>query len=79
MVGFIYYITAGSSWKFHQLAAGQLRQGGWNGTEKAGGTARPLLTKSHLPGHSPPAGKAGRHSGQCHTLGISTPLPLPPV
>jgi hypothetical protein len=55
--------SSDSSWKFHQLAAGQLRQGGWNGTEKAGGTARPLLTKSHLPGHSPPAGKAGRRVG----------------
>jgi hypothetical protein len=30
---------------------------------KAGGTARPSCTKSHLQGHSPPASQAGRHVG----------------
>jgi hypothetical protein len=30
------------------------------GIVKAGGTARPSRTKSHLPGHSPPASQAGR-------------------
>jgi hypothetical protein len=32
-------------------------------TEKAGGTARPSHTKSHLPVHSPPASQAGRRVG----------------
>jgi hypothetical protein len=34
---------------------GSSYQGNRQGTEKAGGTARPSHTKSHLPGHSPPA------------------------
>jgi hypothetical protein len=32
-------------------------------TDKAGVTARPSYTKSHLPDHSPPANQAGRHIG----------------
>jgi hypothetical protein len=32
-------------------------------TEKAGGTARPSHTKSHLQGPSPPASQAGRRVG----------------
>jgi hypothetical protein len=38
-------------------------QGNRYGTEKAGGTARPSRTKSHLPGHAPPASQAGRRVG----------------
>jgi hypothetical protein len=34
---------------------GSSSQGNRYGTEKAAGTARPSRTKSHLPGHSPPA------------------------
>ncbi len=33
------------------------------GTEKAGVVARLSRTKSHLPGHPPPASKAGRRVG----------------
>ncbi len=56
------HLLFNSSWKFHQLAAGQL-QGNRYGKEKVGDTARPPRTKSHLPGHSPPASKAGRRVG----------------
>ncbi len=52
------------SWKFHQDAAGQLLPGQPRYCmEKAGGTARPSRTKSHLPGHSPPASQAGSRVG----------------
>ncbi len=37
------------SWNFHQLAAGQLLSGQPVRYGKAGGTARPSPTKSHLP------------------------------
>jgi hypothetical protein len=55
--------TLTSSWNFSRLAAGLLGsfcQGNRYGTDKAGGTARPSRTKSHLPGHSPSASQAGR-------------------
>ncbi len=43
---------------------GSYCQGNRYGTEKAGGTARPSRTKSHVPGHhSPPASQAGRRVG----------------
>jgi hypothetical protein len=61
IVVYIYNITAAG--KFHQLVDGQLLSGQLYGTEKAGGTARPSLTKSHLPGQ--PVGRAavlGLHS-----------------
>ncbi len=35
----------------------------WCVTEKAGGTARPTRTQSHLPGHFPPASQPGRRVG----------------
>jgi hypothetical protein len=38
-------------------------QGNRYGMEKAGGTASPAHTKSHLPGHSPPASQTGRRVG----------------
>ncbi len=44
------HLLYNSSWKFHQLAAGQLLSGQQVRTEKAGGTARPSRTKSLLPG-----------------------------
>ncbi len=47
---FTYYIH-NSSWKFHQLAAGQLLSGQPERYGKAGGTACPSQYKSHLPGH----------------------------
>jgi hypothetical protein len=46
-----------------QLAAGSFCQGNRYGMEKKDGTARPSRTKSHLPGHSPPARQAGRRDG----------------
>jgi len=58
---FIYYITTAENSISSQL--GSSCQGGWYGTVKAGGTARSLHKKSHMPGHSPPAGKAGRRVG----------------
>ncbi len=48
-----------SSWKFHQLAAGQLLPGQTEEAVKAGGTDHPSQYKSHLPGHSTPT-KLGR-------------------
>ncbi len=56
-VHLLYNYIYNSSWKFFQLAARQLL-GNSYGTGKAGGTAHPSLTKSHLPGHSPPASQA---------------------
>jgi hypothetical protein len=38
-------------------------QGKWYSMEKAGGTARPSRSKSHLAGHSPPASHAGPRVG----------------
>ncbi len=50
-----------SSCKFHHHAQlGSSCQGNRYFTEKAGSTARPSRTKSHLPGHFPPASQAGR-------------------
>ncbi len=57
------HLLNNSSWKFHQLADGQLPSGQplhVYGAEKAGSTARLSHTKSHLPGHSTPASQAGR-------------------
>jgi hypothetical protein len=51
------------SWNFHQFVAGRSWQGNRYGTEKADSTARPSRTKSHLPGHSPPASQAVRRVG----------------
>jgi hypothetical protein len=52
-------IQNNSSLKFHQLAAGQLLSGQpVYGTEKAGGTVRLSGSKSHMPGHTPPASQA---------------------
>jgi hypothetical protein len=48
-------ILYNSSLKFHQLAAGQLLSGQPVRYRKAGGTARPSHSKSHLPDHSPQA------------------------
>jgi hypothetical protein len=63
MVVYIYYIhTAAGNPINTQLASSC--QGGWYGTEKAGGgTVRPSRIKSHLPGHFPPASQAGRRVG----------------
>jgi hypothetical protein len=57
------HLLYNSSWKLIQLAAWQLLSGNRYGTEKAGGPARPSRTKSHAPGHSPPASQAGRRVG----------------
>ncbi len=53
---YIYYITAA----FQLAAVGSSCQGYRYGTEKASSTARSSRTKKHLPGHSPPASRAGR-------------------
>jgi hypothetical protein len=53
MVVYIYFMTAAGNSIRSQL--GSSCQGNWYSTEKACGTARPSSTKSHLPGHSPPA------------------------
>jgi hypothetical protein len=61
------HLLYNSSWKFYQLAAGQLLSGQpvRYGTTKAGGMARPsyIHTKPHLLGHSLPASHAGRRVG----------------
>jgi hypothetical protein len=61
MVVYIYYIIAVRNSNSSQLRSSG--QGNRYGTEKAGGTASPSRTKSHLPGHSPPASQAGRRVG----------------
>jgi hypothetical protein len=48
---------------FTRDETGLVCQGNRYGKEKAGGTARPWRTKSHLPGHSPPASQASRRVG----------------
>ncbi len=53
----LYYITAAGN--SHHLAAGQLLSRPLVRYGKAGGTARPSRTESHLP----PAGQAGRRVG----------------
>ncbi len=64
MTGGCVHLLYNSSWKFHHLAAGLLlARGNRYGTEKAGGTARPSRTKSHLPGHFPLASQAGCRVG----------------
>jgi hypothetical protein len=57
----VYYITAAGNSVSSQLDSSC--QGNRYGKEKAGCTARPSRTKSHLPGHSPPVGQAGRRVG----------------
>ncbi len=61
-VVYIYYTTVAGKSISSQL--GSSCQGNRYGTEKAGGMAHPSRTKSHLPGHSPPASQAGRRVGQ---------------
>ncbi len=61
LVVYIYYITeAGHS---ISLQLDSSCQGNRYGTQKAGDTARPSRTKSHLPGHFPPASQADRRIG----------------
>jgi hypothetical protein len=49
-------------------------QGKRYGTEKAGGTARPSRTKSHLLGHFPLASQEGRRVGPAlYTIGLIGP------
>ncbi len=57
----LYNIAAAENSISSQL--GSSYQGNRYCTEKAGITARPSRTKSHLPGHSPSASQAGRRVG----------------
>jgi hypothetical protein len=57
----IYYSTGDGNSISSQLSSSC--QGNRYDMEKTGGTARPSRTKSHLPGHSPPASQAGRRVG----------------
>jgi hypothetical protein len=57
----MYYITIAGNSVSTQLVSSC--QGNRYSLKKAGGTARPLFTKSHLLGHSPPASQAGRRVG----------------
>jgi len=58
---YIYYTTAaGNSISSHLGSSGQ---GNRYGKERIRGTAHPILTKSHLPSHSPPASQADRRVG----------------
>ncbi len=67
-----YNVTAAGDSISTQL--GSSCQGNRYGTEKAGGTARPSRTKSHLLGHSPPASQAGRRVGPAlYTFGLTGP------
>jgi hypothetical protein len=67
-----YNVTAAGDYISTQL--GNSCQGNRYCTEKAGGTARPSRTKSHLLGHSPPASQAGRRVGQAlYTFGLIGP------
>jgi hypothetical protein len=61
MVVDIYFITAAGNSISSQLDSSC--QGNRYGTEKAGGTARPSRTKSHLPGQPPPVTLADRCVG----------------
>ncbi len=61
MVVCIYYITSAGNSIILQLDSSC--QGNRYSTEKAGGTAHPSHSKSHLPAHSPPASQAGRRIG----------------
>jgi hypothetical protein len=61
MVVCIYYITSAGNSIILQL--GSSCHDNRYSTEKAGGTAHPSHSKSHLPVHSPPASKAGRRVG----------------
>ncbi len=73
------HLLFNNSWKFHQFVAGRSWQGNWYGTEKADSTARPSRTKSHLPGHSPPASQAGRRLGPgLYSLQPHCSSPIPP-
>jgi hypothetical protein len=60
--GWFVHLLYYSSFKFHQLAAGQFLSGQpvRYGKGRQYGLARPSRTKSDLTGHSPPAGQAGR-------------------
>ncbi len=67
MVVYIYYVTAARNSVRSQL--GSSCQGNRYGTEKAGALAR---TKSHLPGHSPPASMAAALLGQPSSLFLAS-------
>ncbi len=66
MVVYIYFITSAGNSISSQL--GSSCKGHRYGTEKAGGTARPSRTKSHLSSHSPPASQAAAALGQPSSL-----------
>jgi hypothetical protein len=70
MTDYRVHLQYNSSWKFHQLPDGHVAPVRATGTvrNKAGGTARPSRTKSHLPSHSPPASQAGAVLGQPSSL-----------
>ncbi len=57
IVVYIYYITTAGNSISSQL--GSSCQGNEYCTEKTGSSACPSYTKSHLPGHSPPASQLG--------------------
>ncbi len=63
---YIYYKTAAGNSISSQL--GSSSQGNRYSMEKAGGTALPSSTISHLPGHSSPASQAGRRVGPASSL-----------
>ncbi len=71
MVVYIYYLTTAGNSLSSQL--GSSCQGNRNGTENAGGMARPSHTKSHLPGHSSTARQAGRRIVPALLLPASLP------
>ncbi len=60
----VWLCTYNNSWKFHQLAAGPLLPGQPVRYEKGRWYGPSINTKSHLPGHFPPASQAGRCVGQ---------------
>ncbi len=57
------HLLYNNCWKLHQLAAGQLLIGQPVRYGKGRLYGPPSPTKTHLPGHSPPAGQAGRRVG----------------
>jgi hypothetical protein len=71
------HLLCDGRWKFHQLAAGQLssRPPHRYRTEKAGGTARPSCTKSHLPGRILQLARRAAMVGQTSSLRAHWLLP----
>ncbi len=61
---YIFYTTAAGNSISSQL--GSSCQGNRYGVERAGSTARPSRTKSHLPSQSPPVSQAGSRIGPAH-------------